>query len=121
MGNLLGGGNSGGVGNGLGGYGYGPSLQCCDPVVDIFSVFGAIAAIAAASLFLRQAVIDNMVMGPGRRKRSLNQEFVSLLDQGTGVINIQSVRIRLRAKGKVWDTVRIFLGWLPKPVSTMPC
>ena len=62
MGNILGGG-----GNSFGLQG---SSQCCDPKVDPISVLVAIGAIAAASVFLRQAVIDNNVMGPGRKRRS---------------------------------------------------
>ena len=81
MGNLLGGGNNNGGSNQLrlvngggssgsygssGNYGLGPELQCCDPVVDPISLLATIGAIAGLSLFLRQAVIDFMVM---RRKR----------------------------------------------------
>ena len=70
LGGLLGGGNSGN--NGQGAYGYGPELQCCDAVVDPVSLLSAIGAIAAVSLFLRQGVIDNMIMmGRRKRKRSL--------------------------------------------------
>ncbi len=76
MGNLLdgllggggGGGGGGGYGGGGGSYGYGPELQCCEPVVDPLSLLAALGAIAALSLFLRQAVIDNMITG--RKKRS---------------------------------------------------
>ena len=65
-------------------YGYGPELQCCDAVVDPLSLFGAIGAITAVSLFLRQQVIDNMVMGPGRKKkRSLGQDLNTVFEQGT--------------------------------------
>ena len=85
MGNLLGGGGGGGSGsndlvlamqnNGIqtlsghghqstsGNYGLGPELQCCDPVVDLTTLLGAIGAIAGLALFLRQAVIDNNIMG----------------------------------------------------------
>ena len=42
-------------------YSYGPEEQCCDAVVDIVSLLSAIGAIGAVSLFLRQAVIDNMI------------------------------------------------------------
>ena len=66
MGNLLGGGSGGGSG-GLGGYG----SQCCDPVVDPITLVATIGAIAALSLFLRQAVIDFMIMS-GRKKRHIN-------------------------------------------------
>ena len=81
MGNILGGGssNSGG-GNGLGGYGFGPDLQCCDAVVDPISLLTTIGAIAAASVFLRQAVIDNNVMGMTRRKRSFEEQLKSIVD-----------------------------------------
>ena len=71
MGNI-GSSNNSGHGNSLG---YGPELQCCDEVVDPVSLFAAIGAIAAASLFLRQAVIDNMIMGKRRKKRTLSQEL----------------------------------------------
>ncbi len=73
LGGLLGGSNSGNNGQGVNGaYGYGPELQCCDAVVDPVSLLSAIGAIAAVSLFLRQGVIDNMIMmGRRKRKRSL--------------------------------------------------
>ena len=80
LGGLLGGNNSGQPSS----YGYGPELQCCDAVVDPISLFAALGTITAASLLLRQAVIDNMVMGPGRRKkRSLGQDLNSVFEQGT--------------------------------------
>ena len=49
--------------------GYPESSSCCDPTVDIMSVLVAIGTIAAVAVFLRQAVIDNNVMGAGRRKK----------------------------------------------------
>ena len=79
MGNILGSGGSSN-GNGLGGYGFGPDLQCCDEVVDPISLLTTIGAIAAASVFLRQAVIDNMVMGMTRRKRSFQEQLKSIVD-----------------------------------------
>ena len=60
------------MGNSLGGSsggGYGSQLQCCDAVVDPLSLLTAIGAIAALSLFLRQAVIDNNIMGGRKRKK----------------------------------------------------
>ncbi len=66
-------------------YGYGPELQCCDAVVDPLSLLAAIGAIAALSLFLRQAVIDNMIMRRRRRKRSdltIGQEITETLNAG---------------------------------------
>ena len=63
--------NSGGIGSGSygnsGNYGLGPELQCCDAVVDPTSLLSTIGAITALSLFLRQAVIDFMVMMRRRR------------------------------------------------------
>ena len=50
-------------------YGYTSGSSCCDPKVDIMSVLVAIGTIAAVAVFLRQAVIDNNVMGAGRRKK----------------------------------------------------
>lgn len=47
---------------------------CCEPKVDAISVLVAIGAIAAVSAFLRQAVIDNNVMGAGKRKK--RSEFI---------------------------------------------
>ena len=79
MGNILGSGGSSN-GNGLGGYGFGPDLQCCDEVVDPISLLTTIGAIAAASVFLRQAVIDNMVMGMTRKKRSFQEQLKSIVD-----------------------------------------
>ena len=66
MGNILGGNNSSRQGTN---YGFEPELQCCDSVVDPVSLLSTIGAITAISLFLRQAVIDNNVMGR-RKKRS---------------------------------------------------
>ena len=67
MGNILGGGDSGGA---LGSFGGQDASGCCDPKVDLVSLLVSIGAIAAISAFLRQAVIDNNVMGPGRKRRS---------------------------------------------------
>ena len=67
MGNLLGGRRS--FDSGSPSYGYGPQLQCCDEVVDPISLLATIGAIAALALFLRQAVIDFMVMMAGRRRK----------------------------------------------------
>ena len=67
MGNLLGGSSGGSFGGYAGGYGYGPELQCCDAVVDPLSLLAALGSIAALALFLRQAVIDNMITGGKKR------------------------------------------------------
>ena len=81
MGNLLGGSSSnGGLGQATN-YGYGPELQCCDVVVDPVSLFSTIGAITAISLFLRQAVIDNNIMGR-RKKRSVIEAFDFVFKQG---------------------------------------
>ena len=91
MGNSLGGllgGNSGNQqGNSLS---YGSESQCCDGVVDPISLFSTIGALAAASLFLRQAVIDNMIMGMTKRKKrrstfqqDLKQDLKIATQQGT--------------------------------------
>ena len=82
MGNILGGGDSG-SGGALGSFGGQDASGCCDPKVDLISLLVSIGAIAAISVFLRQAVIDNNimgrkrkrdienhVMGPGRKRRS---------------------------------------------------
>ena len=45
--------------------------ECCERKVDVITLVTVIGAIAALSLFLRQAVIDNMITG-GKKKRSLN-------------------------------------------------
>ena len=88
MGNLLGGSGGGGgsplalamqnngiqtlsgYGGSSGNYGKGPELQCCEPVVDPISLLTTIGGIAALSLFLRQAVIDAMVMMGGRKNEA---------------------------------------------------
>ena len=91
MGNSLGGllgGNSGNQqGNSLS---YGSESQCCNGVVDPISLFSTIGALAAASLFLRQAVIDNMIMGMTKRKKrrstfqqDLKQDLKIATQQGT--------------------------------------
>ena len=55
------------------GFGYG-SVSCCDAKVDPISLLTAIGAIAAVSLFLRQAVIDNMIAPPRKKKRSIGSQ-----------------------------------------------
>lgn len=67
---------AGSAGNDLG---YGQELQCCEAVVDPVSLLATIGTIAATSLFLRQAVIDFMVMG-GRRRRDLLQASYHLVE-----------------------------------------
>ena len=74
--------NNGGSSNGQQ-YGYGPELQCCEAVVDPISLLATIGAITALSLFLRQAVIDFMVMMRRRKKRQEDNSILSL----TEVIN----------------------------------
>ena len=74
MGNSLGGNSLGGMSGSFSGYG-GSQSQCCEPVVDPISLLATIGAIAALSWFMRQAVIDNMIMGG--RKRSMGvSDFV---------------------------------------------
>lgn len=68
MGNILGG--NGGLGGG--GYGLSDELQCCDAVVDPISLLVTIGSIAAVSLFLRQAVIDFMIMMRKKRSNSIH-------------------------------------------------
>ena len=79
MGNSLGG-LLGGNSNGNG-YGLGPELQCCDAVVDPISLLTTIGAITAVSLFLRQAVIDNMVMAR-RKKRNVPNQLDFIIIEG---------------------------------------
>ena len=52
--------------------GYGYDVQCCEAKVDPISLLITIAAIAAVSYFLRQAVIDNNIVGAGRKKRNMD-------------------------------------------------
>ena len=68
MGNCFGGGMSASSG-----FGYG-SVSCCDAKVDPISLLTAIGAIAAVSLFLRQAVIDNMIAPPRKKKGSIGSQ-----------------------------------------------
>ena len=84
---LLGGNSGNQQGNSLS---YGSESQCCDGVVDPISLFSTIGALAAASLFLRQAVIDNMIMGMTKRKKrrstfqqDLKQDLKIATQQGT--------------------------------------
>ena len=84
MGNILGGGSNNNGGNGFGNLGFGSeSSQCCDPVVDPISLLTTVGAIGAISAFLRQAVIDNMVMMRRRKKRSFENELDLILNTGT--------------------------------------
>ena len=84
MGNLLSSSNTG-SGYSQQSYGYGPEIQCCDAVVDPISLLTTIGAITAISLFLRQAVIDNNVMGAGRKKRGLSKELSSVVKKGNSL------------------------------------
>ena len=90
MGNILGGGNNNGGNNGglgsFGSFGF-EEQQCCNPVVDPISLLTTIGAIAAVSAFLRQAVIDNMVAPPRRKRRSLGQEMQLIFDLGNSVLD----------------------------------
>lgn len=77
MGNSLGGNSLGGgmSGSFAGGYG-GSQTQCCDGVVDPISLLVTIGAIAGLAQFLRQAVIDAMVMmGAGRQLKRSKHNF----------------------------------------------
>ena len=65
------------------GSGYG--TECCDNKVDPISLLVTIAAIAAVSWFLRQAVIDNMIMMAKRRRREIDAN--SLLTGTTTLID----------------------------------
>ena len=71
MGSILGGNNMSG-----GGYNSPGLEQCCDAVVDVTSLLTAIGTIGAVSLFLRQAVIDNMIKMARRRKRGFYANFL---------------------------------------------
>ena len=87
MGSLLGslglGGNDGLLSSvGSSSFGYGPESQCCDAVVDPISLLTAIGAIAAVSLFLRQAVIDFKVKG-ARSFRKERSSFLPDFDEFT--------------------------------------
>ena len=61
-------------------YGDSNGSSCCDPKVDLVSLLVTIGAIAAISVFLRQAVIDNNIMGRRRRKRDILQGGKTNLD-----------------------------------------
>ena len=60
-------------------YGGYDTTECCNNVVDPVSLLVTIAAIAVASAFLRQAVIDNNVMGLGEKRRK---------KRGTGFLEV---------------------------------
>ena len=45
--------------------------ECCEAKVDIVTLLSAIMAIVGVSAYLRQAVIDFMIMMARRKKRSL--------------------------------------------------
>ena len=68
----LGGGGSGGSGGLAGSFSGLGGQQCRDPVVDPITLVTVIGAIAGLSLWLRQAVIDFMITGGKRKKRSFN-------------------------------------------------
>ncbi len=64
---------------------YGEGFECCEGKVDPISLLVTIAAIAAVSWFLRQAVIDNMIMmARKRRKREEVLRQNTRLIEGTG-------------------------------------
>ena len=74
MGNSLGGNSLGGMSGSFSGYG--SQTQCCDGVVDPISLLVTIGAIAGLAQFLRQAVIDAMVMmGAGRQLKRSKHNF----------------------------------------------
>ena len=60
-------------------YGGYDTTECRNNVVDSVSLLVTIAAIAVASAFLRQAVIDNNVMGLGGKRRK---------KRGTGFLEV---------------------------------
>ena len=43
--------------------------DCCERKVDILTLGVVLVAIAALSVFLRQAVIDNNIMAAGKRRK----------------------------------------------------
>ena len=72
-----------GSASGTGGYSStGNAGSCCDGVVDPMSLLTTIAAIAAVSFFLRQAVIDFDIM-MARKRRSL--AFSTVVKSGKGL------------------------------------
>ena len=74
-----------------GGYAYGYDHgSCCEPKVDAITLLTVIGAIAGLSLFLRQAVIDNMIQA-GRKKKKRSLEFVFTGNIRFNVIIISSL------------------------------
>ncbi len=67
------------------------SHECCNPVVDPLSLLAAIGAIAAVSLFLRQAVIDNMITGGKKRSNggSIGEQIKEVLIKGRSLLTIE--------------------------------
>ena len=51
-------------------------VGCCDRKVDVITLVVAIGSIVAAAIFLRQAVIDNMIKMARRRKRGFYADFL---------------------------------------------
>ncbi len=59
--------------------------------MDPLSLLAAIGAIAAVSLFLRQAVIDNMITGGKKRSNdgSIGQQLKEVLIKGRSLLTIE--------------------------------
>ena len=71
-------------------YGYDYGGSCCERKVDAITLLTVIGAIAGLSLFLRQAVIDNMIQA-GRKKKKRSLEFVFTGNIRFNVIIISSL------------------------------
>ena len=69
---LLGGSDNNQISYGVSGQLNSLPSSCCDPKVDLITLLVTLGAIAAISVFLRQAVIDNNVMGARRKRRNIS-------------------------------------------------
>ena len=67
-------GNSGSIVGDLG-----ASQGCCEPKVSLITLITAIGTITAASVFLRQAVIDNNIKAGKKKKRSLDYDDINFV------------------------------------------
>ena len=73
-------------------YGGYTTTECCNEVVNPISLLVTIAAIAVAAAFLRQAVIDNNVMGlGGKRRKKRGTGFLEVFRGKVPLIEVQLV------------------------------
>ena len=77
----------GSSGNNNGMSGYGSALTCCDGVVDPLILLSVLGAITALTVWLRQQIIDKVMMDRRRRRKKRHSGHNSFLDKYIGPQN----------------------------------